>query len=179
MCAAMPEPLTLNLGCGNTYVEGAVNLDISPKSRADVLHDLTKFPWPFPGDHFSEVRANDIIEHLPDTVATMEELHRVCRHGARLHVTVPHFSSANAYLDPTHVRFMSARTFDMFTAEGDKMLYTSARFTVRSKRIIFAATPVNKLVERLANRHVERYEERFAWIFPAWFIYVELEAVKS
>jgi hypothetical protein len=37
---------------------------------------------------------------------------------------------------------------------------------------------VNKLVSRLANRFPQRYEERWAWIAPAWFLYIELEVVK-
>jgi hypothetical protein len=45
--------------------------------------------------------------------------------------------------------------------------------------IIFAPTFLNKLVRRLANRWPARYERRWAWLFPAWFIYVELEIVKS
>jgi len=37
---------------------------------------------------------------------------------------------------------------------------------------------VNRLVFRLANRFPERYERRWAWMFPAWFLYYELEVVK-
>lgn len=176
--SVMPDPLTLNLGCGNTYIEGAVNLDNNPKSRADVLHDLTRFPWPFPDNHFSEVRALDIIEHLPDTIRTMGELHRICRSGARLHVVVPHFSSSNNFWDPTHVRQFSARTFEIFTDEGDSTFHTPARFRILRRQIVFTPTLINKLVARLANRYAIRYEERFAWMFPAWFVSLELEAVK-
>ena len=34
-------------------------------------------------------------------------------------------------------------------------------------------------VWRLANRFPAAYERRGAWIFPAWFLYVELEVVKD
>jgi len=37
---------------------------------------------------------------------------------------------------------------------------------------------VNKLVRRLANRYPAAYERRWTWIFPAWFLYFELEVVK-
>jgi 2-polyprenyl-3-methyl-5-hydroxy-6-metoxy-1,4-benzoquinol methylase len=43
------------------------------------------------------VHAYDVLEHVDDVAETLEEIHRICRPGASLHVTVPHFSSANAF----------------------------------------------------------------------------------
>ena len=37
---------------------------------------------------------------------------------------------------------------------------------------------VNRVIFRLANRWPQEYERRWAWMFPAWFLYVELEALK-
>ena len=34
---------------------------------------------------------------------TMEEMHPVCRNGAIVKITVPHFSCANAFRNPTHL----------------------------------------------------------------------------
>jgi predicted SAM-dependent methyltransferase len=169
----------LNLGCGHQHIEGAINVDISPDARPDLIADLSTARWPFADNSFREVHANDIIEHLPDTVSAMEELHRICASGARVHITVPHFSSANAFLDPTHRRYFSARTMDLFTSEPDKTFFTSARFRVIKKQIVFQASRLNRFVAYFANRNQERYEERYAWVFPAWFIIFELEVVKS
>jgi hypothetical protein len=38
---------------------------------------------------------------------------------------------------------------------------------------------VNQIVCRLANRFPRAYEERWAWLFPAWFVYAKLQAVKE
>jgi hypothetical protein len=43
---------------------------------------------------------------------------------------------------------------------------------------VFYPTLANKLVHRLANRRPQAYERRWAWMFPAWFLSIELEAVK-
>jgi len=43
---------------------------------------------------------------------------------------------------------------------------------------VFQPTLTNKVVHRLANRYPKEYEERWAWMFPAWFLYFELEALK-
>src|SRR5262252_496917 len=92
----------LNLGCGRQPDPRAVNLDITPATNPDVVHDLNARPWPFPDDQFSEVLMFDVIEHLDDLLGVMEELHRVCRDGAVVKITTPHFSSANSFTDPTH-----------------------------------------------------------------------------
>ena len=169
----------LNLGCGRKHVEGAVNLDVTPETRPDVLHDLNLRPWPLPEGHFREVWAHDVVEHLGDVLATFEEIHRVCRDGAAVHVTVPHFSSGNAYTDPTHRHFFGYFTLDCLTEEAELSFYTRARFRLRRRSIIFYPTLLNKLVWRLANRYPAAYERRWAWVFPAFFLSFELEVVKG
>jgi SAM-dependent methyltransferase len=169
----------LNLGCGRKLRDDAVNVDISSSVGADVVHDLARVPWPLPSDAFTRVYAHDVIEHLQNVPAAMEEIHRVCRSGAHVHVTVPHFSSANAYTDPTHQHQFSYFSFDYFGADHQLAFYSAARFKRRHAQLVFYPTLANKLVHRLANRHPRTYEQRWAWIFPAWFLSVELEVVKD
>jgi SAM-dependent methyltransferase len=168
----------LNLGSGRRKMDGAVNLDISDKVEADLVHDLTVMPWPLPSDAFGEVHAQDVVEHLDNTLAVMEEIHRVCRDGARVHITVPHFSSANAYTDPTHRRLFSYFSFDYFDADHAFGFYSAARFKRARAQIVFYPSVVNKLVHRAANRWPLAYERRWAWIFPAWFLSIELDVIK-
>lgn len=168
----------LNLGCGRKPLPGAVNLDISAGVGADVVHDLAKMPWPLPSDSFEEVHAYDVIEHLDNVVGAMEEIHRVCRQGARVMITVPHFSSANAFTDPTHRHQFSLFTFDYFQDGHELAFYSGARFRRTHSQIVFYPSLLNKLVHRLANRLPQAYEQRWAWMFPAWFLSIELEAVK-
>ena len=157
---------------------GAVNLDISAEVGADVVHNLAQMPWPLPPDTFREVYAYDVIEHLDDIVRVMEEIHRICKPGARVHITVPHFSSANAFTDPTHRHQFSCFSFDYFDESHGLAFYSRARFKRTRAHIVFVPTLVNKIVQRLANRRPQRYEQRWAWIFPAWFLSIDLEAVK-
>jgi SAM-dependent methyltransferase len=170
---------TLNLGCGPNRIGGAVNVDREPAVRPDVLHDLNRLPWPFADDAFDCVKAFDVIEHLDDVVATMMEIHRVCRHGARIEITVPHFSSCNAFTDPTHARSLGWSSFHYFTGEAPINYGIACRFERKVANLIFHPSIANKVVSRLANRWPERYERRWAWVFPAWFLYFELRAVKD
>ena len=173
------ESAVLNLGCGRKRVPGAVNLDRTAASAPDVVHDLDVQPWPFDDDRFDRVYAFDVIEHLADVVAAMEELHRICRDGASIEITVPHFSSGNAFTDPTHRHFFSRFSFDYFDPAHEFGFYSAARFRVARSNLIFEPTLTNRIVGRLANRYPKRYEARWAWMFPAWFISVELRVVKN
>lgn len=168
----------LNLGCGNKQREDAVNLDITDSTRPDVVHDLDDRPWPLPDGQFDEVLAHDVIEHLDDVIGTMEEIHRVCRDGAVVRITLPHFSCSNAFTDPTHRHYFGWFSFHYCTGEHEFSFYTNARFRRRRSEIVFAPTLVNKLVWRIANRWPAEYERRWAWLFPAWFLYFELEVRK-
>lgn len=170
---------TLNLGCGLKHVPEAVNLDITRETNPDVIHDLNQIPWPLPDNHFREVLAYDVIEHLEDFIAAMEEIHRVCSDGAVVRITVPHFSCANAYTDPTHRRLFGYFSFDYVTGEGEIQFYSCARFKKLSSRMMFYPSLLNKLVWRIANRYPAAYEQRWAWIFPAWYLYFELEVRKD
>lgn len=156
----------LNLGNGKKRIEDAVNLDITAETNPDVVHDLNQRPWPFANDAFEKVSAYDVIEHLENIPATMEEIQRICRPGAIVHITVPHFSSANAFTDPTHRHFFSKFSMDYFTTGHPTEFYSQARFLVRSAQIQFYPTLMNKLVRRFANRFPDKYEQRWAWIFP-------------
>ena len=172
------SPDVLNLGCGRKLITGALNLDRSPDVGADVVHDLNRMPWPLPSSHFREVHANDVIEHLDDAVAAMEEIHRVCRPGAIVYITVPHFSCANAFTDISHRHYLGCFSFDLFHPGHELAFCSRARFRRRALHLVFFPSLVNRFVRRLANRYPGVYERHWAWIFPAWFLSVELEALK-
>lgn len=164
----------LQLGSGNKYCVDAVNVDLIASTNPDIVHNLENFPWPLPSNQFKEVRAFDVVEHLNDIVKTLEEIHRVCVNGAVVKITVPHFSCVNAFTDPTHKHYFSSASFNYFTGDNEFGFYTKCRFIKKSANIIFQQTLTNKIICRLANYYPSIYEGRYAWIFPAWFLYFEL-----
>lgn len=171
-------PSKLNLGSGFKRIQGAVNLDITEDTGPDVVHNLNVAPWPLPNEHFSEVLAYDVIEHLDDITQVMQEIHRVSQKGAVIKITVPHYSCANAFTDPTHRHYFGYFSFHYFTGENEFPFYTRARFRRRRTELIFMPTLVNKIAWRLANRLPRAYERQWAWMVPAWYLYFELEVVK-
>lgn len=171
-------PAAIVLGSGKAPRPGAVNVDISAACQPDIVHDLRRFPWPFPDESFGEIWCHDVLEHLPDTVRTMEEIHRIAAPGAVVYVTTPHFSCANAFTDPTHVRQFGFFSFDYFTGDATHDHYTDVRFRYGLRLLVFHPSRKNTLVRRIANRWPESYERHLCWLLPAWFISLELVVVK-
>ncbi len=169
----------LHLGSGRKYDPLAVNVDLVASVKPDLVLDLDQTPWPLPDNHFREVRAYDVIEHLDDVVAVMEEIHRVSTNGAVVRITVPHFSCANAFTDITHRHYFTAASFNYFTGDNEFAFYTDRKFRRQRAEIVFEPTWMNKVIWRLARRWPAEYERRWAWMFPAWFLSFELIVVKE
>lgn len=127
----------LNLGCGTDIKQNWTNLDIVSLPGVDVVWDINKFPYPFGNDTFEVVCCNDILEHV-DFIRVLKELHRITIEGGQIQIRVPHFSSINNYLDPTHKNKFSIDTFDFFTKTHSRSYYFDFHFSqVKSKKITF------------------------------------------
>ena len=168
----------LDLGCGNNKYDGAIGVDISPTSQADIIHNLNKFPWPFSDNEFDEVICNDILEHLDEIVPVIEEIHRITKSGGLLKIRIPHFSNHNAYCDITHKHFFSSESFDYFTEQNPFCkLYSNAAFEKVEMR--FSFPKLTRFISFFARKWPVRYERYLAWTFPAGNMEFELRVLKE
>jgi hypothetical protein len=110
------DELRLNLGCANHLLAGWQNVDITPGPGVTVADLRERWPWADGSVH--EVLAADVIEHLPDKIHTMNELHRVLIDGCHVEIVVPTTDGPGAFQDPTHVSFWHRNSFRYYTA-GD------------------------------------------------------------
>lgn len=107
---------------------------------------------PFPNRHFSKIICSEVLEHLPDPVATLRELHRVLKDDGLLAITVPnhrypflfdplnwtrehiglgHFPSDNEWLGG-----LWANHLRLYTAEELQHHITQAGFTINDIRAL-------------------------------------------
>src|SRR3989344_9103927 len=119
----MAHKQVLHLGCGFKKFPGSIGVDINPRSNADIVHDLNKFPYPFKKDRFELVLAEHILEHLDDITKVIKELHRISKNKAKIIIDTSHFSSVDSFTDPTHKHFFTSRTFDYFIPGTDLYKY--------------------------------------------------------
>ena len=78
-----PTEKILDVGCGQNKFPGAIGIDSNPRTNADVIHDLGVVPYPFPDDEFDRIICRHVIEHVPDVMSFVSELHRITRPGGR------------------------------------------------------------------------------------------------
>jgi SAM-dependent methyltransferase len=167
----------LDVGCGSSKRPGAVGLDISADTDADIVHDLDVFPYPIEDGSFDHVIMQDVIEHVAEPMRVAGEMHRILRPGGRLQLRTPHFSSALAYGDPTHRHYYST-TAIRYMADPGFAHYSAARFTVEHITIDLWL-PFRALgIAALANRYPEPYEKYLAFRFPAMNIRAAFTALK-
>lgn len=104
--------MKLNLGACDVRLDGWISVDIAPP--ADILTDLSQ-PWPWPDSIVDEVLAQDILEHLPNRIHTINELHRVLKPGARATIIVPSASHGAGWAqDPTHQSAWCMNSFQYY-----------------------------------------------------------------
>lgn len=114
----MKPAIKLNLGCGAKRLDGWVNVDKYPAMNPDMIHDLESLPWPWPDDSVDEVVMSHVLEHLGQEtrvfLGIMQEIYRICRHDAVIHVVVPHPRHDDFINDPTHVRPITPEVMSLF-----------------------------------------------------------------
>lgn len=178
-------PRRLNIGCGTDIRPGHFNVDRSALPGVDRQFDLATLPWPLPDGQFDEVLCDNILEHLWDCLGTMEEIWRVCRDGAKVHIRVPNWNSRWAWQDPTHVRPFTPEVFGFWDPDHgyckQRPYYTLARFRVEA--IVYEGCwfrPAWQYTIRAEGLRVPR-RIRFLELFSntVHFLQVELRAVKQ
>lgn len=111
-----PSPIRLNLGCYKDLRPGYINADLL---GGDVQCDLRKFPWPWPDNFADEILMWHVLEHLPDTYATMAEIKRILKPGGRFVGQVPHCYSQLAFGCAQHHHYFSEKTFIGIASDFD------------------------------------------------------------
>ena len=105
----------LDIGCGPSKVENSWGIDIFQYPEVDQILDLNNVPWDLPADHFEIIYAQHVIEHVASIPEFMNEVHRIAKDGATVHVVTPHFSSIDSYSDPTHRWHLSSEWHSIMT----------------------------------------------------------------
>ena len=174
----------VDLGCGAKKRPGAVGVDSNPAANPDVLHDLDTFPYPFDDSSFDEIYLDNVLEHLSNVIATMEELHRIGAPDALVRIDVPYFRSRWAAVDPTHRHSFTVDSFAYFDPTHSFFKdYRYSKATFRLEKVVFnerfPVRGLRALVARFANRKPASYEERLSHLFPLDELTFRLRVVKD
>lgn len=112
-------PTKLNLGAGHVIKprnQGWINLDANG-SLPGVDIAATVPPIPLEDESMTLIHCSHLIEHVPDTIAFMNECWRILQPGGVMEIWTPYAFTHAAFQDVTHVRFFVPESFSYFTAE--------------------------------------------------------------
>ena len=180
--AASRSERTLDVGCGINKYPGAIGIDRNPRSRADVICDLDRFPYPFRDNSFARVRVIHVIEHVSDVIRAMEEFHRVATPYGRVFLVTPHYTDFSSFCDPTHRWHLNSFSFRYFGENhGGFGYYTPARFREVKVRVRLLALWRWLGFEFLVNHfpHFRRFWEYYlCYLVRGKVMEFEFEAIK-
>lgn len=175
---------SLHIGCGPNYKDADVGIDLLPGPAVDIVHDLEETPWPMTDNEFDLIICKDVLEHLTNIPATMKEIHRIARDGAKVQIQVPSGTSPDVFTDPTHIRGFSFQSFDYFDSEKPKYAYGYSDIDVRVTSFEFVGLNtrpmrwLDQVLAKFANRHPGFYESRLCQLFPMRALRFELTVRK-
>ena len=193
----MRKPLAivrLDLGEGRKRPEG-LRLEPRPGPETDVLADL-EAGLPLGDSVVDEVDTGHALAHTADFVGALEEVWRVCKPGALVHVRLPHATSVwAASRDPRHQRLYTIETFEYFDPRRrNERCPTRASYIIEESRLYLTARgapergrglargTVSRLFEAAANRSrgmQYRWERWLGHLVGFEEMYVLLNVVKE
>ena len=183
------ERRILDVGCGQNKHPGAIGIDANPRSHADVIHDLGVLPYPFDDNEFDAIVCRHVIEHVPDVMAFVSELHRITRAGGRIKIVTPHYSNPDWPTDPTHRNHFNSYSFNCFVAERQVFpFYTEVKLkpirTYVSLANLWRATGLELIVNLDQRWPGLRFTRKFwefylSYVFRGKELHFEFEVVKG
>ena len=96
-------PVAVNLGAGNSPIEGAHNLDLP-------AWDATVDKIPFDDESVDTIYAFHFLEHV-EPIRMLREIERVLKIGGIANIVVPHRLGAIAFQDLDHKHFFTEETW--------------------------------------------------------------------
>ena len=127
----------LDLGCGDNprnpfLADDLYGVDIVERYDTKLQFEyktcnLSLEKLPFLDNYFDSVSAYDLLEHIPRVhmekgltrfpfVELMSEIYRVLKLGGQLFALTPVYPKESAFVDPTHVNFISKGTYKYFVS---------------------------------------------------------------
>jgi ubiquinone/menaquinone biosynthesis C-methylase UbiE len=160
--------MKINIGAGDTKLEGYVTLDYDANSNPDYQLDIEKDRFPFEDNTVETVVAHHILEHLGEGYFhCLQEIYRVCKHGAIVDIRVPHPRHDSFLADPTHRRPVTIVGMQLFSKKFNKHCreqgYASSRlgeyFGVDFEVLDYRYIPDEKVRVKFQNFTTEQIED--------------------
>jgi SAM-dependent methyltransferase len=188
----------LDLGCGanprNPFgAEFLYGVDIMKRVDESQQNNFTYVsanvvldPIPFPDNTFDSISAYDFLEHVPRIlyvegktvfpfVDIMSEIHRVLKPGGTLYAITPVYPKRSAFVDPTHVNFLTVDSYKYFCYPNNwaSMYGFKGSFVMEENKIVkfsiqeYRKGVVKKMILSLIATIFPFMKQHILWVFKA------------
>jgi SAM-dependent methyltransferase len=88
------KPIKLNLGCGQDYMEGYLNIELNADYKADLIMDIKNLRL-FPDNSVDIIESYHVFEHLMlcEAKQALREWFRVLKVGGKIVIELPNFEA--------------------------------------------------------------------------------------
>jgi SAM-dependent methyltransferase len=118
MARSANRSIKVDLGCGNVQRQDFYGLDVNSSLCPTIVGNIDGSHLPFLSGSVNLLVCYDVLEHIHQLIALMNECHRVLNESGILSIRVPYGGSYWAMVDPTHVRQFYPETFSYFTPDS-------------------------------------------------------------
>src|SRR4051794_22575958 len=101
--------LKVDLGCGDNKQRGFIGVDRYALSGVDAIADMDG-RLPFRDNSVDLLVASHSLEHVGSLLGTMQEVYRICKHGAQLCVVAPYSDQKLNLANPYHTCVFNEHT---------------------------------------------------------------------
>lgn len=107
------ETVRINIDAGLATIPNFVNIDVIGKGEVNI--DIGKEHLPFENDSVDIIFSYHALEHIPNYLAAMAEIHRVLKHSGKLLLGLPYVTATKYHLvNPYHLHNFNEHSFDFF-----------------------------------------------------------------
>ncbi|MDP1728704.1 MAG: methyltransferase domain-containing protein [archaeon] len=148
--------IKLNLGCGQDYKRGYINIDSNKNIEAEIHCDLSK-KIPFKNNSVDEVYCKNMFEHIPEPLKFLLEIKRILKNGGKAIIITSngsyilyHFPRKRAYHDTYNLSSLPGDKHYFFFQKGHLVAFTD-KVEMKLKKLEYYIADARKSKNRLAQ----------------------------
>jgi len=103
------KKIQIDLGCGPVASPGFIGVDRFVLPGVGIAADLNR-PLPFADNVVDLLFASHSLEHIDDLMFTLNEVYRVCKHGAQVCIVAPYYQQSLNFANPYHKQVFNEHT---------------------------------------------------------------------